>query len=99
MQHFDTTCQAYDFLHLHRHHSCVLQLGGSDPEELINAQPIFAATRSKDKVLHLAPNRIHGSSTLNASRNAKGAEANWQAVNRFLALVNSQMRQSPPMAD
>lgn len=72
---------------------------GSDPEELINAQPIFAATRSKDKVLHLAPNGIHGSSTLNASRNAKGAEANWQAVNRFLALVNSQMRQSPPMAD
>jgi pimeloyl-ACP methyl ester carboxylesterase len=72
---------------------------GSSPEELANAKPIFAATASPDKVLHVPEVGIHGSSTLIASHNSKGAEANWGAVNRFLASVASRTVQRPPMID
>jgi alpha-beta hydrolase superfamily lysophospholipase len=72
---------------------------GSSPEELANAKPIFAATASRDKVLNVPEVGIHGSSTLIASRNSKGAEANWGAVNRFLASVASRTVQRPPMID
>jgi dienelactone hydrolase len=58
----------------------------SDPGEIAAARAIIDAARSSDKV-QFVPRiaGVHGSSTLRADRNPKGAEENWAAVKEFLA--------------
>jgi len=57
-----------------------------DPDEIAAARAILAVAPSRDKV-QLIPlvAGVHGSSTLRADRNPRGAEENWQAVREFLA--------------
>ncbi len=59
----------------------------SDPSELTAARSIYARVPSTAKTLYVPSNGIHGSSTLIADRNPKGAEANWAKVAAFLASV------------
>ena len=60
----------------------------SDPAELAQAKPIFAALTGLSNKLYVPAAGVHGSSTLIAARNAKGAEANWTAVADFLKSVS-----------
>jgi dienelactone hydrolase len=57
-----------------------------DGGEIAAAKAIFDASPSPTKI-HFIPKSggVHGSSTLIAARNAKGAEENWAAVLAFLA--------------
>ncbi|MFZ0638620.1 MAG: alpha/beta fold hydrolase [Candidatus Acidiferrales bacterium] len=57
----------------------------NDADALADATRIFDAVGSPDKVHYKAKFAVHGSSTLRADRNPKGAAANWQAVMKFLA--------------
>jgi alpha-beta hydrolase superfamily lysophospholipase len=59
----------------------------SDPKELAGAKPIFDAVAASGKKLYVPTTGIHGSLTLIADRNAKGAAANWMFVDAFLASV------------
>jgi dienelactone hydrolase len=56
----------------------------NDADALTDATRIFDAVASPDKVHYKAKFAVHGSSTLRADRNPKGAAANWQAVMSFL---------------
>lgn len=56
----------------------------NDAEALADATRIFDAVASRDKVHYRAQFAVHGSSTLRADRNPKGAAANWRAVMGFL---------------
>ena len=62
----------------------------SDPTELTQAKAIFAALTGPGNKLYVPSAGIHGSSTLIATRNAKGAEANWTAVADFLKSIRDQ---------
>lgn len=59
----------------------------SDPSELAAAKPIFFNIASTSKTLYVPAHGVHGSSTLIADRNPKGAAANWAKVNAFLESV------------
>jgi dienelactone hydrolase len=59
----------------------------SDPAELSAARPIFSRVPSTSKTLYVPAHGVHGSSTLIADRNPKGAEANWAKVDAFLTSV------------
>jgi dienelactone hydrolase len=60
----------------------------STQEEKGDADPIMAALPKSDRNVRFVPEHgVHGSSTLIASRNAAGAEANWRAVVAFLDRV------------
>ena len=56
----------------------------SDPAELAQAKPIFAAVKSAGKKLYIPSVGVHGSSTLITKRNERGVVANWAAVTDFL---------------
>lgn len=56
-------------------------------EEENEAKAIVDATASTDRQLFVPRTGIHGSSTLNASKNPGGADDNWQAVLAFLKRV------------
>lgn len=57
----------------------------STQEEKGEADPIMAALPKNERSVRFVPEHgVHGSSTLIASRNAAGAEANWPAVLAFL---------------
>jgi alpha-beta hydrolase superfamily lysophospholipase len=56
----------------------------NDADALTDATRIYDAVASRDKVHYRAKFAVHGSSTLRADRNPKGADANWQAVMKFL---------------
>jgi pimeloyl-ACP methyl ester carboxylesterase len=58
-----------------------------DPSELAAAKPIFLRVASASKTLYVPANGVHGSSTLIADRNPKGAVANWAKVDAFLGSV------------
>lgn len=62
----------------------------NDPDALADATRIFDAVDYKDKVHYKAKFAVHGSSTLRADRNPKGAGANWQAVVKFLKQFEKQ---------
>lgn len=64
---------------------------GSDVSEIRDAQPIFDAIASKDKTLFAPKQGVHGSSTLIADRNEKGARQSWIAVARFLKNVDQSL--------
>lgn len=57
------------------------------PEEIAEGKAIVSATKSTNRQQYIPKTGIHGSSTLNASRNPGGAEENWQAVLGFLKRV------------
>ncbi len=59
----------------------------SEPAELTAAKPIFENVAASRKTLYVPANGVHGSSTLIADRNPKGAEANWAKVDAFLGSV------------
>ncbi len=61
----------------------------STPEEVAEAKAIVTATASTDRQQFVPRIGIHGSSTLNASRNPGGAAENWRAVLLFLKRVVS----------
>ncbi len=59
----------------------------STPEEIAEGKAIVSATKSTDRQQFIPKTGVHGSSTLNASKNPGGAEENWQAVLAFLKRV------------
>lgn len=59
----------------------------STPEEIAEAKAIVTATASTDRQQFVPKTGIHGSSTLNASKNPGGADENWRAVLSFLKRV------------
>ena len=59
----------------------------STPDEIAEAKAIVTATASTDRQQYLPKTGIHGSSTLNASKNPGGADENWRAVLSFLKRV------------
>jgi dienelactone hydrolase len=62
----------------------------STREELADADPIMAALpKSANNVRFIPEHGVHGSSTLIASRNPDGADANWAAVLNFLNRVTA----------
>lgn len=56
-------------------------------EEEAEAKAIVSATRSTDRQQYIPRTGIHGSSTLNATKNPAGADENWTAVLGFLKRV------------
>lgn len=56
----------------------------ADPDEVALAKTVFDAAGSRDKVQYVPKAGVHGSSTLIATRNPKGADANWSAALDFL---------------
>ncbi|QDZ07822.1 alpha/beta hydrolase [Sphingomonas panacisoli] len=56
-------------------------------EEEGEAKAIVSATTSTDRQLYIPRTGIHGSSTLNATKNPAGADENWTAVLAFLKRV------------
>ncbi len=65
-------------------HVPVFVTSENEADALADATRIFDAVASRDKVHYKARFAVHGSSTLRADRNPKGAAANWQAVMKFL---------------
>lgn len=60
----------------------------SDADEIAAARTILAASPSQVKTQYVPATGVHGSSTLLASRNPKGAAANWRSVLDFLSSVS-----------
>lgn len=56
-------------------------------EEEAEAKAILLATPATDRQLYVPRTGIHGSSTLNATKNPGGADENWKAVLAFLKRV------------
>jgi len=56
-------------------------------EEEAEAKAIVTATRSTDRQQYIPRTGVHGSSTLNATKNPGGADENWNAVLAFLKRV------------
>lgn len=57
-----------------------------DSDEVAASRTSFDALPNADKTLFLAQvSGVHGSATLRADRNPRGAQENWVAVERFLA--------------
>jgi alpha-beta hydrolase superfamily lysophospholipase len=67
-----------------RVHVPVFITSENDADQLRQATLIFNAVGSRDKVHYKAAFAVHGSSTLRADRDPKGAAANWAAVMKFL---------------
>jgi dienelactone hydrolase len=65
----------------------VFVTSASTPGEIAAARTIVAAVPGGKAQQYVPAAGVHGSSTLIAARNAKGAEANWRAVLAFLAKV------------
>lgn len=65
----------------------VFVTSANTPDEELAAKQILAATRSVDRQLYAPPTGIHGSSTLNATKNPGGADENWRAVLAFLKRI------------
>lgn len=66
-------------------HVPIFVTSASSPEEIAGARAILAASPARVKEQYVAPTAgVHGSSTLIASRNPRGAEENWRAVEAFL---------------
>ena len=65
----------------------VFVTSAADPEEIKAAKAIADAVPGGNATAYAPKDGIHGSSTLIAARDPKGAEANWQAVLAFLAKV------------
>lgn len=65
----------------------VFVTSSSDPDEVAEAKSILSATMSPHKTQFVPKHGTHGSSTLRADRNAKGAAENWRAVEMFLDSV------------
>ena len=66
----------------------VFVASGNSKGETSEADPIFAALPRNAANVRFVPNHgVHGSSTLVASKNPAGAEANWRAVLAFLNRV------------
>jgi dienelactone hydrolase len=65
-------------------HVPVFVTSENDADARTDATRIYDAVASKDKVEYKAQFAVHGSSTLRADRNPKGAAANWAAVMKFL---------------
>ena len=63
----------------------VFVTSASDGGEIAEAKAILAAAPAALKVQHVPASGVHGSSTLRADSNGAGAEANWAAVEGFLA--------------
>lgn len=59
----------------------------SNADEIAEAKAIVSATASTDRQQYIPKNGVHGSSTLNATKNPGGADENWQAVLSFLKRV------------
>jgi dienelactone hydrolase len=59
----------------------------STADEIAEGKAIVTATASTDRQQYLPKTGIHGSSTLNASKNPGGADENWRAVLAFLKRV------------
>ncbi|MES2056749.1 MAG: alpha/beta hydrolase [Pseudomonadota bacterium] len=63
----------------------VFVTSAGDAEEVARAKPIFDAVPAVGKVFYQPKaGGVHGSSTLIAAKNPKGADANWAAVLAFL---------------
>jgi dienelactone hydrolase len=62
----------------------VFVTSASTVEEEGDARAIVSATKSIDRQQFVPKTGVHGSSTLNASKNPAGADDNWQAVLAFL---------------
>jgi len=59
-------------------------------EERVDADPVMAALPKSERNERYVPEHgVHGSSTLIASRNPAGAEANWREVLVFLDRVTA----------
>lgn len=56
-------------------------------EEEAEAKAIVSATPSTDRQQYIPRTGVHGSSTLNATKNPGGADENWRAVLAFLKRV------------
>ena len=66
----------------------VLIASANSKEETDEADPVMAALpKSPQNVRYVPQHGVHGSSTLIASRNPEGAEANWREVLAFLDRV------------
>lgn len=66
----------------------VFVTSASDKGEIAAARAILAAAPATLKVQYVPPTAgIHGSSTLIADRNPRGAEENWRAVEAFLTRI------------
>lgn len=59
----------------------------SDKGEIAEGKAIISATMSTDRQQYIPATGIHGSSTLNSSKNPAGAAENWRAVLGFLKRV------------
>lgn len=65
-------------------HAPVFITSENEPDRVEEATKIFDVVPSRNKVHYKAAFAVHGSSTLRADRNPKGAAANWAAVMKFL---------------
>jgi dienelactone hydrolase len=65
----------------------VFVTSASDPEEVAEAKAIVAAVPGGRAEQYVPVAGVHGSSTLIAAKDPKGAEANWAAVMAFLKKV------------
>ncbi|WP_375396848.1 alpha/beta hydrolase [uncultured Sphingomonas sp.] len=59
----------------------------NDVGEIAEAKAIVKATASVDRQQYIPRSGIHGSSTLNATRNPAGADENWRALLAFLKRI------------
>lgn len=62
----------------------------SDKDEINQSRLILQEVKSSDKRQFTPQTGVHGSATLRADRNPKGAEENWDAVLAFLAQFNGR---------
>lgn len=67
-----------------RVHVPVFITSENSADAVANATKIFEAVASSNKVHYSAKYAVHGSSTLLADRNPKGANVTWQVVMKFL---------------
>ncbi len=69
----------------------IFATSSSEPDEIAGAKAILAASPSVNKTQFVpAKAGVHGASTLDERRNAKGAHENWQAVLAFLQSLKLQ---------
>ena len=62
----------------------------SDKDEIDQSRSILKDVKSSDKRQFTPQKGVHGSATLRADRNPKGAEENWDAVLAFLGQFNGR---------
>lgn len=79
----------FDDTHLVRRAAARLHMpifvdSAADPQEIAAARSILSAAAAKTKVQYVPVAGVHGSSTLIAARDPRGATQNWKAVLEFL---------------